>query len=184
MNALSPQRRGTVLITAHEGCSAPGVSLCGCGPRSAALGGVGRFAVHRGRLSAAVDLGRPPSVVLAALQCTGGVSLRLWTSVGRPRWCWPLLSLLFVSPSPCSLAAGRRALWNIYAESLHFCCVEIRLFSPTRLFVHRCTSIGMHLWVLIIRSRITYFLTQTVPALAPGSPLRQLPYPSDIPTWL
>ena len=47
------------------------------------------------------------------LQCIGGVSLLLWTWVGRPRRCWSLLSfLLFGSPSQCSPAAGRRALWS------------------------------------------------------------------------
>lgn len=144
LNALNPQRRGTVLITAHDGCSASGASPCCCGPRSAALGGVGRFS---------------PS-------CSLGARHR----AARPQGGGPC------GPLPSA--------WNIYAESLNFFCVEIRLFSPTRLFVHRCTSIGMHLWVLIIRSRITYFLTQAVAALAPRSPLRRLPYPSDIPTWL
>ena len=65
INALSPQRRGTVLTAAREGWSASG------------------------RLPAAV------------------------TSVGCPWRRWLLLSfLLFGRPSPCSPAAGRRALWS------------------------------------------------------------------------
>ena len=104
MNALSPQRRGTVLITAHEGCSASGASPCCCGPGSAALGGVGRFS---------------PS-------CSLGARRR----AARPQGGGPC------GPLPSA--------WNIYAESLNFFCVETRLFSPARLFVHRCASIGMH----------------------------------------